>query len=507
MRAAIYLRNSDSRQALAGTQLGQLAAAEQRARELGADVVGLYSDEGKSAKTGQLKHRGDFARLVSDAKAGRLDIVIVANIDRLTRTESFAELGAIYGPLQDAGVKLATTSGQILDLNSPDGQLLAMFEAWRSGRENAARRERTLRGRARTAASGKPPGKAPVGLEYVAGEGWRLTPMADVIREMFERVAKRESTESIAVDLHHRGVPTPRLMFRGEKVRWRRSTVYDIVVRDCYRGRWRAHNDIVIKVPAVIDDLLWTAAQEALLESKRRGLRRTRSVYLLEAIGRCGMCQGRINIHTSTDKNSPAKYKYYYCVNRYRGAFGERCSLPLFHVEEVDARIWASVSEFISRPDLVAEAVARRDGAVSTDSKLAASDIDAWSRQLKRMTTLETDVLALCRRGVLTPEARDHELVKISQQRNMLERQVQAAQKMASAFNAQRQSVAEVVGWLEKLKHKLFEATPEVRRDIVRALVPGRGGYFFAVGREAIVARALLGTTALEGALEVGVTA
>src|SRR5579859_7183306 len=150
MRAATYLRNSDGRQAAAGTHEGQLADAVSTAKRLGAEVVGLYSDEGKSAKTGQLKHRGDFARLVADARAKKFEMVIVANVDRLTRTESFAELGAIYGPLQDAGVKVATTAGQILDLNSPDGQLLAMFEAWRASRENAARRERTLRGRART---------------------------------------------------------------------------------------------------------------------------------------------------------------------------------------------------------------------------------------------------------------------------------------------------------------------------------------------------------------------
>ena len=452
MRAAIYLRNSDARQAIAGTQEGQLAAAKARAIQLGAEIVGLYSDEGKSAKTGQLKHRGDFARLVADARAGRLDVVIVANIDRLTRTESFAELGAIYGPLQDAGVKVATTEGQILDLNSPDGQLLAMFEAWRSGRENAARRERTLRGRARTAAAGKPPGRAPWGLRYVAGEGWQLTEVAATVKEMFERIAKGDSTEVIASDLHHRGVAPPGADYRRRKAAsWRRSTVYDLVVREVYRGRWKANRDVVVVVPAIVDDRLWEAAQEALLVAKKRGLRRTRHVYLMEGIGRCELCQGRVNIHVTWDKRVGGKkiYRYYLCENRRRARYGERCVLPLLRVEDVDARIWAAVSTFVSRPDLVAEVIAKRDGVAGGDAQRAAADLDGWQRQLDRIGELETDALDLCRRGVLSREARDRELVKIARQRRVLEQQIETARKMAGAAVADRQSVAELAVWQE----------------------------------------------------------
>ena len=503
MRAAIYLRNSDARQAVAGTQEGQLAEAQSTARQLHAEVVGVYSDEGKSAKTGQLKHRGDFARLVADARAKKFDVVIAANVDRLTRTESFAELGAIYGPLQDAGVKVATTGGQILDLNSPDGQLLAMFEAWRSGRENAARRDRTIRGRARTASAGKPPGRAPWGLRYVEGEGWQLTAAAPLVREMFERVAKGESTDAIAADMHRRGVAVPRKVFRGKAVRWHRATVYGVVVREAYRGRWRANRDVVIPVPAIVDDRLWTAAQEALLVAKRRGLRRTRHVYLMEAVARCALCHGRINIHCSSSGAGKPTYRYYYCENRRRGAYGERCALPMHRVEHVDERVWAAVSEFVSRPDLVAEAVARRDGAAGTDATRAASDLDGWRRQLDRLGELETDTLALCRRGVLSRDARDRELLKIAQQRRMLEQQISAAEQMATSATAQRQSVAEIGAWLKKLRGRLKDASPAIRREIVQAIVPGRGEFVFIVGEDKIAGRALLGGDGIEAALDV----
>lgn len=507
MRAAIYLRNSDPRQAERGTEEGQLVVGQETARRLDAEVIAVYTDRGISAKTGNLGARGDFARLCAEIKLLRIDLVVVANVDRLTRTESFRELGAIWGPLQDAGVRIALAGGGVLDLNSPDGMLLAMFESWRAGRENAARRERTLQGRARTAAAGRPPGRPPWGLQYVAGEGWHLTAAAAIVKEMFERVARGESTEAIAADLHTRSVSPPGKPIRSKVVRWRRSTVYDLVVREVYCGRWRANRDVIVTVPPIVDDRLWVAAQEALLAAKRRGLRRTRGVYLMEGIGRCALCEGRIGIHTSTDGAGSTAYRYYLCANRRRARYGERCALPLFRVEEIDARVWAAVSEFVSRPDLVAEAVARRDGAADEDAERVTADLDGWQRQLERLGDLESDTLALCRRGVLSRKARDRELLKIAQQRRLLEQQVEAAQKMKASVVVQKRSVAEIAGWMGKLRGRLADASPEVRREIVRAVVPGSGDYFFIVGADKIVGRAQIGGAVTDAALEMQIVA
>jgi DNA invertase Pin-like site-specific DNA recombinase len=127
---------------------------------------------GISAKSGNLSARGDFARLVADLPAQHPDLCIVANVDRLTRSELFAELGAVWGPLQEAGVRVATAGGQVLDLNTPDGQLMAFLESYRSARENAARSERTLAGRIRAAREGRNPGRPPYGYRWTREAGW-----------------------------------------------------------------------------------------------------------------------------------------------------------------------------------------------------------------------------------------------------------------------------------------------------------------------------------------------
>ncbi len=484
-RAAIYLRNSDPRQAAKETHLPQLAEARAKAGEVGAEVMGVYSDAGKSAKTGALAARGDFARLVEDAQRHAFDLVIVANVDRLTRTESFAELGRIYGPLQDAGVKVVTTGGQVLDLQAPDGQLLAMFEAWRGAQENAARSARTKRGRAAAARAGRPSSQVPQGFRFDrATSTWGFDEDAEMVREMFRRIAAGESTTAIAGDLHRRGFRRP----RGGK--WDRERVYRLVVSPCYRGEWLADRErkIVIKLPQLVDDDLWYAAQERLLDAKRRGLRKTKRHYLLEGIARCAAekCGDLIHIHSTTDYNGAA-YAYYQCKRRRRRPFGETCTLPNQQVREIDARAWAAVTDFLSRQDLIDEAIALRRGS----STPWAQDLVDYEARLARLDDVELAVLDRHRRNLVSQRALDVELGRIARDRAMLERQIETAR----AGKADDRQVHALVATVATLRERLGAVAGDAaqRQRLMRALVPGRGDYVWRLGDGTLEATAVLG--------------
>ena len=104
-------------------------------------VVGVYTDDGKSAAAGKLAARDAFARLAADAAAGAFDVVVVVDQDRLTRTEDMRERGAILGAFQAAGVKVAVTStGQVLDYRTDEGDLLGSLGAYFAAVENRKRR-------------------------------------------------------------------------------------------------------------------------------------------------------------------------------------------------------------------------------------------------------------------------------------------------------------------------------------------------------------------------------
>lgn len=476
MRVIAYYRVSTTQQRDADTIASQRLSACALCKSRGWKLVREFEDDGRTASK-QLAKRTGFLAFLDAVRAGEADAVLIIAFDRLTRSADLAEQGMILGTIQAAKIPLFVGSGEEMDLSTFGGRVSATVRAQLAAEESAVKRERTLRGRARTAAEGRPPGKPPWGLEYVPGEGWKTTWAAAIVKEMYERVVAGESTEQIAADMCRRGIPTPRRTFLGKTPRWRRSTVYDIVVREVYRGKWRANHEINIDVPRIVDDRLWGAAQEALLVAKRRGLRRTRSVYLLEAIGRCGLCKGRINIRLSGDKSSP--YRYYYCENRYRGSYGERCALPMHRIEQVDERVWAAVSKvLVSRVDLVAEATLRRDHATNPDVRLIAADLKEWKSKLGGLDESESDVMMLCRRGLLSHGARDRELIKITQLRRVLAQQIETATALLSESTPLMRNVSPS----SEVCVAIDSASLEQRRDAVRAVISG-----FHIGVDEIV--------------------
>src|SRR5687768_5363566 len=106
--AAIYARVSSQAQRDAHTIESQLRVLRAYVGAQGWELVDTYVDDGRSAKAGRLEQRDGFARLVRDATAKRFDILVVTDIDRLTRTDDMRERAAILGPFQAAGVRIVT---------------------------------------------------------------------------------------------------------------------------------------------------------------------------------------------------------------------------------------------------------------------------------------------------------------------------------------------------------------------------------------------------------------
>jgi DNA invertase Pin-like site-specific DNA recombinase len=134
MRAVCYARVSSAAQRERDTIASQLRVLPEFVAKQAwslAMPVGTYVDDGRTAKSGQLEHRLGLAKLLRDAAAKLFDVVVVVDIDRLTRAEDLAERGAILGALQAAGVRIASaTSGQVLDLSTSTGDLFTTLHAF-----------------------------------------------------------------------------------------------------------------------------------------------------------------------------------------------------------------------------------------------------------------------------------------------------------------------------------------------------------------------------------------
>ena len=84
-RAALYIRVSSEEQARHGLSLGeQRKNLMNYAQEHGYVVVGVYADEGVSARKA-ISRRKELQRMLADADEGRIDIIIIKCLDRWFR--------------------------------------------------------------------------------------------------------------------------------------------------------------------------------------------------------------------------------------------------------------------------------------------------------------------------------------------------------------------------------------------------------------------------------------
>lgn len=84
-RAALYIRVSTDEQARHGLSLGeQRADLLKFAQDKGYEVVGIYADEGFSARKA-LSRRRQLQRLLNDVRADKIDLILLKSLDRWFR--------------------------------------------------------------------------------------------------------------------------------------------------------------------------------------------------------------------------------------------------------------------------------------------------------------------------------------------------------------------------------------------------------------------------------------
>lgn len=485
MRAVIYARVSSSAQRDAQTIANQLRVLPAYVKAQGWILVDTYIDDGRSASTGKLDRRDGFARLVRDAEAGKFDIVVVVDLDRLTRTNDMTERAAILSPFQRRGIRIATPSSGILDMRTMLGELYVALQTIFAAEENRKRLERTTAGKERTMAEGgKAQGVTPFGLAYDREtRAWSLNePAAVVVREIARRIIAGEPCLDIARDLNGRGAPSPKGPWTRHNVWWMARSRHTV-------GEWIAdkRRNAVVRIPAIITEETWQRVQASLAAHGKRGLRRTRHVYLLEGLAVCGRCGEPIAIRSATGGNVAAAY---ICRARKLREHGPRCDAPTARTDDTDAAVWAAVSQTLESPALAAELAVR--SAASTDNRLAwERDVTVYRNKLERLAEVEAGHLGRARRGLVSDEALEIELRALRRERDELKRQLAVAERAARSPVAAPE--ADPTTWLESLRALASEATPEARQRVVRAIVPvgaavlkdGRVKLKLEIGREA----------------------
>ena len=312
-RAVLYLRMSTGRQDKSIP--AQRSELTRLAEKKGYHLVGEYLDEAVSGD--DTEHRAGFLRIREDAQAGKFDVVLCWDQDRLGRWD-LIDGGHYIRPFRLAGVRLETIAQGEVDWEDLTGQLI--YSVNQVGKAQFLRdlARNTCRGMLASAREGRAGtgGPSPYGYRSKEGEVWIVPDEAKTVRWIFREYLKPgASLLGIASKLNRRKVPPPR-----GKV-WRGSSVRAILVRRKYTGSFvygernagkyfawrngeviprRKSDKAVASEPiihpdrfeAIVDQETFDRAQAKLASRRGKTARKQARQYLLSGLLRCGDCKG-----------------------------------------------------------------------------------------------------------------------------------------------------------------------------------------------------------------------
>lgn len=273
-----------------------------------------YDDRGFS---GSNADRPAFQQLLADIRAGKVDVVVVYKIDRLSR--SIADFAATIRLFEDQGVAFVSTT-QHFDTSGPTGRLMLNLLMSFSEFEREQIAERTRDKMAATRRRGGWTGGTPM-LGYLVVDKRLVVDEseAEQVRQIFGLFKTLKAFGTVASELNRRQWTTKRHKGRGGRP-FDKHSVRRILTSVLYLGKveYRGETFDGDHEPIVAPDL-WDTVQRILADTSQPRPRRTPRQAILGGLLRCAQC-GAGFVHTYTAK-AGRRYRYYECDTvRRRGA-------------------------------------------------------------------------------------------------------------------------------------------------------------------------------------------
>jgi site-specific DNA recombinase len=417
-RAAIYCRVSTPAQAADDkTSLArQERECRRRAEEDGLTVVEEYVV--LDAASGSDPDRVKLERLLQAAERGAFEAVIFDLVDRTSRGGAFS-FADICNRFLRFGVMPVWATDRAVDLTTPDGQLLALFYAWRAQMERDSISRRFQRGKQERLRQGKlARAHLPYGYKWSDDhEHFEPDPVsAPIVQRIYEEVASgRASTTSLAKTLNQEGVPTP-IAYKGQKrqhpvyrklpPRWvsrsitvllrnpvykgeRYQNQYTYVERDPRERKERRLNSVkerqqrdpsewlVVEVPALVSAELWERAIAQLAINQRTATKNPKrfiveQVLLYGGSVRCAHCGYAMEVSGIYKDGEPLPSRWIYrCVKHGRTQSGERCIGASISAKQLDEFVWSEAVRLVREPERLRSLMAETQEVWSPQTQVA----------------------------------------------------------------------------------------------------------------------------------------
>jgi DNA invertase Pin-like site-specific DNA recombinase len=358
MRCAVYTRKS-SEEGLdqeynsidAQRDAGHAYIASQRAE----GWIAVADDYDDPAFSGGNMERPALKRLMADIEAGKIDVIVIYKIDRLTR--SLADFSKMVEVFERQGVSFVSVTQQFNTTTSMGRLMLNVLLSF-------AQFEREVTGeriRDKIAASKRKGmwmgGIPPIGYD-VANR--RLIPNeaeAKTIAHIFQRFVELGSTTKLVKELRLDGVTSKAWTTQDGRVREGKpidkGLIYKVLNNRTYLGELR-HKELWYQAehPPIITKSIWDDVHAILSTNGRVRATTTRAKtqYLLKGI--VFGSDGRAMSPFQTAKQNGRRYRYYVPqrdIKEHAGASG----LPRMPAAELESAVLEQLRGHLRSPDVV----------------------------------------------------------------------------------------------------------------------------------------------------------
>lgn len=435
-RAAIYARFSSHNQRSESIEIQVENSREYCERE-GLHVVREYCDY---AQTGRNVDRAEFQRMMSDAKLGLFDFVVIYKVTRIMRNRDEMALARIM--LRKAGVEILYAGEEIASGSSGVLQLgmLEVLAEWESAIDSERIRDGIQKNAERCMANGR----TLYGWDIVEGRYAINEREAAVLRRMKNLLFSGNSVAEIV-----RAVDAERSK-RGAK--FNQDTVTKLLKRVQNAGVYKyAGHEVEGGMPA-----LWSQAEQdminSILSDRHRPRRKVDSALEFPLSGKlyCARCGMPMAGTSGTSKNGSA-YHYYKC---------RKCRRTVRR-DLIEDAVVDMTYEAVKQADVrkrIAKTLAGYEAERATEEKPESYFI---KKEIRRIDTAFERIWQAIEDGIAPPGGRER-TTELKRQRAELEARLRVAEQAESL----EPSVDDVLLWLDDLAN---DTTPlEILNEFVR---------------------------------------
>ncbi|MGU8300740.1 recombinase family protein [Clostridium perfringens] len=421
---AIYCRVSTEEQSENGYSIDeQERLLEEWCKKMGYVIYKCYSDRGISGKN--IKDRPALKELLSDAKAGKFDMVISWKINRLSR--KLEDVLKIVNLLEKNNITFKSYS-EPFETDTPAGRMQFQMMALIGEFERGTIAQNVKMGMIAKAKSGNWCGGRVLGYDLVPNnspeeekKGKNKLEInekeAEIVRFIFNEYSKGKGYKAITNKMNKLGYKTK----KGNN--FSVGSIRDILTNPVYIGEIRYNvrqnwsekrrrninpNPIRVKGKheAIIDRELWDKVQLILESKKGKPSRIYDGEYPLTGILRCPKCGAGMVISrtTNTLADGTKKRIAYYCCGNWKNKGTSVCNSNTIRVDKANEHVFKKIEELVSNEAMIKAVVKNINKERKDKVKPAKRLLDDIDKELEKLDKRKRKIFEAYEDDILTKD-------------------------------------------------------------------------------------------------------